>query len=65
LHRSGAAWVGHVSTLNHHALDQELVFRKVFPNRVAVTVAAFNLQNRLSDQGWFKGMVKGQSPRQT
>uniref|UniRef100_A0A2I3HPY4 Uncharacterized protein n=1 Tax=Nomascus leucogenys TaxID=61853 RepID=A0A2I3HPY4_NOMLE len=54
----GAAWVGHVSTLNHHAFDQDLVFREVLPSRVAFTVAAFNLENRWSDQGWLKMMVK-------
>uniref|UniRef100_A0A2K6UN25 Uncharacterized protein n=1 Tax=Saimiri boliviensis boliviensis TaxID=39432 RepID=A0A2K6UN25_SAIBB len=49
LHQSvqGAAWVGHVSTLNHHAFDQDLVFREVLPSRVAFTVA-----------GWFKIMGK-------
>lgn len=41
----GAARVGHVSTLNHHALDQDLVFRKGLPSRVALTVAALTLEN--------------------
>lgn len=41
----GAARVGHIGTLNHHALDQDLVLRKVLPNRVTFTVAALNLEN--------------------
>ena len=47
----GAAWVGDISTLDHHPLDQNLVFRKVLPSRVAFTVAALNLENRWSDHG--------------
>lgn len=39
----GATWIGYICTLYHHTLDQDLVFREVFPSRVAFTVAAFNL----------------------
>lgn len=41
----GAARVGHISTFNHHALDQDLVLREVLPNRVTFTVAALILEN--------------------
>lgn len=41
----GAAWVGHISTLNHHALDQDLIFWKVLPSRVAFTVTALSLEH--------------------
>lgn len=44
----GATRVGYISTLDHHTLDQDLVFRKVLPSRVAFTVAALNLENRWS-----------------
>lgn len=44
----GATWVGYISTLYHHTLDQDLVFRKVLPSRVAFTVTALNLEDRWS-----------------
>lgn len=43
----GAARVGHVSTLNHHTLDEDLVFGKVLPSRVAFTVAALTLKKTI------------------
>lgn len=43
----GPARVGHVSTLDHHALDKDLVFRKVLPSRVAFTIAAFTLEETI------------------
>lgn len=42
----GAAGVGHVRTLNHHAFDQGLVLREVLPRRAAFAVAAVNLESR-------------------
>lgn len=43
----GSARVGHVSTLDHHALDQDLVLGEVLPSRVALTVAALALENTI------------------
>lgn len=42
----GAAGVGYIRTLNHHALDQGLVLREVLPRRAALAVAAVNLESR-------------------
>ena len=42
----GAAGVGHVRTLDHHAFDQGLVLREVLPRRAALAVAAVNLESR-------------------
>lgn len=39
----GAAGVGYVRTLDHHAFDQGLVLREVLPGRAALAVAAVNL----------------------
>uniref|UniRef100_A0A8C9QUJ6 Uncharacterized protein n=1 Tax=Spermophilus dauricus TaxID=99837 RepID=A0A8C9QUJ6_SPEDA len=42
-----ATWVGHISTLNHHALDQDLIFWKVLPSRVTFTVDALSLEHMI------------------
>lgn len=49
----GTARVGHVGTLDHHALDEDLVFWKVLPGRVALTVAALTLEKTIRS-----GLVK-------